>query len=421
MRRSAVTRLLSRHRPPALIIVLVAVLTGLGVGVLLGERGSTALAPNDEPVPSVRQSAEPSETAEPTARASSPAPEASPPAAVEATPEPAPTPPPLSGQLRHVATLADPDQSPTVLAAWRGGFIALGLETVWTSADGQDWQQADAHGLDGGHLVELVERVDGTLLVLGYMQTSPLGGVFRAWTSENSTQWAMTDLGLTDYFIVRDLAHGPRGYVLAGREPSDEPALNNEGLWFSADGTSWQVTHQPGEFQSISSVAAGPEGFVAVGQQDWSTNPSRAYVLASSDGVQWFEADPSDAALSSTGSLWGIAPLGPDWLAAPSASGSELRVLRSATGLTWEVASSLTIDPPAEAGFVAEMFGDGVRVLSDVPNAEFLWASTDGVQWHVTEVPVEAPGGGGQIRAATARGVTVVLVGGRVYAGTTSQ
>jgi hypothetical protein len=63
MRRSAVTRALSRHRLSALVIVLVAVLTGLGVGVLLGERGSTALAPSDEPTPSSTQTAEPTETA----------------------------------------------------------------------------------------------------------------------------------------------------------------------------------------------------------------------------------------------------------------------------------------------------------------------------------------------------------------------
>lgn len=65
MRQSAVTRALSRHPLPALVIVLVAVLTGLGVGVLLGERGSVALAPSDEPLPSVMESADPSETASP--------------------------------------------------------------------------------------------------------------------------------------------------------------------------------------------------------------------------------------------------------------------------------------------------------------------------------------------------------------------
>jgi hypothetical protein len=58
VRLSAVTRALSRHCLSELVIVLVAMLTGLGLGVLLAERGSTALAPNAEPLPS-ETSAEP--------------------------------------------------------------------------------------------------------------------------------------------------------------------------------------------------------------------------------------------------------------------------------------------------------------------------------------------------------------------------
>jgi hypothetical protein len=49
MRILAVIRVLGWHRLPALVIVLVGVLTGLGVRVLLGDRGSTALAPSAEP------------------------------------------------------------------------------------------------------------------------------------------------------------------------------------------------------------------------------------------------------------------------------------------------------------------------------------------------------------------------------------
>jgi hypothetical protein len=66
MRPSSVTRLLNRHRLPALVIVLVAVLTGLGVATLLGERRSTALTPGDEPTPRATQTAEPTESASPT-------------------------------------------------------------------------------------------------------------------------------------------------------------------------------------------------------------------------------------------------------------------------------------------------------------------------------------------------------------------
>jgi hypothetical protein len=63
MRLSAITRALNRHRLAALVIVLVGVLTGLGGGMLLGDRGSMALAPSDEPIPRpTTQTTEPTQT-----------------------------------------------------------------------------------------------------------------------------------------------------------------------------------------------------------------------------------------------------------------------------------------------------------------------------------------------------------------------
>jgi hypothetical protein len=84
---TAVNRVLSRHRLPALVIVLVAMLTVLSVSALLGDRGSTALTSSDEPVPSATQTAEPSETDIPAPEAGSPEPTVavSPPAPVEVT------------------------------------------------------------------------------------------------------------------------------------------------------------------------------------------------------------------------------------------------------------------------------------------------------------------------------------------------
>jgi hypothetical protein len=91
MRPSTITHALSRHRLAALVIVLVAVLTGFGVGVLLGDRGSTALAPSDELTPSPTQTAVPSQTVDPTPEPSSPMPEASPGATSLPTPLPTTT------------------------------------------------------------------------------------------------------------------------------------------------------------------------------------------------------------------------------------------------------------------------------------------------------------------------------------------
>jgi hypothetical protein len=104
MRLSAVTRLLSRYRLPALVIVLVAVLTGLGVGVLLGDRASTALAPGDEPTATHTAEATHSSISPATTPFEPPEPTATDTPSPTPIPEPSGTPAPelASGQLAEV-------------------------------------------------------------------------------------------------------------------------------------------------------------------------------------------------------------------------------------------------------------------------------------------------------------------------------
>jgi hypothetical protein len=148
MRVSAVSRGLSRHRLLALVIVLVAVLAGLGVGVLLGERGSTALAPSDEPTPSAPATADPSETAILASEPGSPSPtaEASPPAPVEVAPTAVPAPPLALDTI--AVTLVDDltvRQQPSTSGAALGTLGPAG-EAVFVvagpvEADGHQWYQ----------------------------------------------------------------------------------------------------------------------------------------------------------------------------------------------------------------------------------------------------------------------------------------
>jgi hypothetical protein len=173
MRLSAVTRALNRHRLPALVIVLVAVLTGLGVGVLLGGRGSTALAPSDEPTPSPTQTAEPTQTAVVTPEPSSPTPEASPSATVAAASTPEPTPSLVATSHLPVESFAEvvadrlvmrvaPGLASDVLQYGQGGdhppgtvfpTATIGRDTEWrlvylldgpVAADGYDWYRVAA-------------------------------------------------------------------------------------------------------------------------------------------------------------------------------------------------------------------------------------------------------------------------------------
>jgi hypothetical protein len=158
---STVTRALSRHRLPALVIVLVAVLTGLGLGVLLGERGSTALGPSDGPMPSVGQSAQPSTTGGPTTEAGSPSPsaEASPPATVEVTPGAVPAPTLASDSI--ALTLVDdltvrdgPSTTRTALGTLGPAGEAVFVVGGPVEADGHRWYQLASVWEPDGSCVE---------------------------------------------------------------------------------------------------------------------------------------------------------------------------------------------------------------------------------------------------------------------------
>jgi hypothetical protein len=142
------TRTLGRHRLPALVIVLVAVLTGLGAGLLLGDRTPTALAPSDEPTPSGPATADPSETAIPASEPGSPSPtaEASSQAPVEVTPTAVPAP---TLALDTIAvTLVDdltvrqePSASATALGTLGPAGEAVFVVAGPVEANGHQWYQ----------------------------------------------------------------------------------------------------------------------------------------------------------------------------------------------------------------------------------------------------------------------------------------
>jgi hypothetical protein len=141
MRPPAVSRLLNRHRLPALVIVLVAVLTGLGVAALLGDRASTALTPSDEPLPST--TADASHTADPTFEEGSPSASAVP----IAEPISSPTAPPASAvddivQVRvdglRMRQEADP-RAPVVAGLESGDVARVVAGPV--AAGGYDWYE----------------------------------------------------------------------------------------------------------------------------------------------------------------------------------------------------------------------------------------------------------------------------------------
>ena len=199
---------------------------------------------------------------------------------------------------------------------------------------------------------------------------------------------------------------------MAGSEPGAAQA--RQVLLVSTDGLNWRRTYgQEGDLM-LAAVGAGPEGFVAVGQHGWATNEGHGLVLASSDGMSWIEAPSDDGVLRQVPSLWSIAPIGGDWIAAPMPDAGHAIVLHSADGLAWRTASTIPLGCYLEALTTANLAGDGTRVLLSVavagdcdPATLSLWLSTDADTWRPIGIDVLR----GDIAVATKDGTTVLMVG----------
>jgi hypothetical protein len=314
-----------------------------------------------------------------------------------------------SEQPEHPIVLGAGDDAPHLLARRGTGFIALGGNHVWVSEDGLAWDSSETSGLDGG-VVRVVERGDETLLAFGYALGRSTA--FRAWTSTNGRNWQSTDLGMPRALIFLDIARGERGYVLVAR--ALRSGASPEQLWFSNDAVKWELVYSTSDDESIAAAAAGPEGFVAVGQHGFRTGPPQGFVLASADGREWIRA-AAGAVLVGAGSLWSVVPLHGDWVTSPLAVGAELPILWSPNGLDWEERASLPIEL-SDVGVLASLMSNGSRLFAAVadgggrPLKSNLLTSLDGIAWSQTEVPLTD-----RRLFASSGGVDLFLVGDAVH------
>jgi hypothetical protein len=350
MRPSAVTRILGRHRLPALVIVLVAVLTGLGVGVLLlGDRGSLALVPGDEPLPSAAPTAG-ATTADPMATASAPSPavvtEAAHPTPSLADESSSPEAASIDLSWTRMAAFGEAYGRTSVnqMVAFGGGIVAVGVESanpvmpdhdegrVWVSPDGREWADVTPPGIfTGVSLVSLIVADDGRLIAFG-TRTDRYPTAADAWESRDGRSWHPTESGFGDLVSAPRIASGPLGHVALIAQSLTRPGFE---LRYSPDGRRWEHVHSYDMDFSGVVIGAGDEGFVAAGLRV--TTPIAGpvglpFVVATGDGRQWYEAavPPAD--------IIGLAAIRGDWVIVTSPLNDATQpstVWRSANGLDW--------------------------------------------------------------------------------------
>lgn len=318
-------------------------MAGVGVGVLVVALVVAALTLRDdtgEPATGTGSPATPTASAAVASNSVAPSPGGTPtaqapsptPSAQETVPE----------EWIASATFSEPGRRYAVgdMAAWSDGLVAVGTRyesdgrgvfgpppahegRVWRSTDGTGWADATpANIFDQVELQHLFETTDGGLIVIGDVWT----GVDRAsaaWTSRDGESWEPVVLaGIAANAWVLRVVSGAKGHLAAVHTGAEVHAL------YSADGRQWELTIS--DSTTVNDVSAGDEGFVAsIFRGD--PGESTRLTVASSDGLQWFDATsaPDGAAM--------VAPRRGDWFAAATSFGEVLSVAawHSANGLDW--------------------------------------------------------------------------------------
>ena len=235
------------------------------------------------------------------------------------------------------------------------GFVAFSIDgegvqntDLWHSPDGRTWESVAPRG-DPVYGVVGVVAVGGRLLAFGN-----IGGIteIRAafWTSEDGVTWRRAQADFDGAQVI-DVAAGDDGFVAVGGA-----------IWTSTSGETWTRVTDSGQFEGafLWAITRGGPGFVAVG---WRPNPE------------------------------------PD-----------LAVWTSVNGREWALAP----DPPGGQGFegrdVVEREGMLVMVGDRVGSgtAAGAWTSTDGVTWRPAEASASFEGSAMVTVTATPSGLLAV-------------
>lgn len=218
----------------------------------------------------------------------------------------------------------------------------------------------------------------------------------QVYFSGDGSDWARVGVpAMLEGVSLLDVAAGPGGFVAIG-DLAGDPFLANETrivLFRSPDGRRWErVPDVPGMVAGLASgIGGGPTGYVAVGFTD--PEPG-AIILVSDDGVGWTVVDPSASGDAAQG-ISSPTASGDGWIAIGGPP-ETLTVLHSDDGARWTghlvedrdtngiALTDLVVGP---GGFLAiGLVGDDCGPFSSCPAQSILWWSGDGVTWgRVTE------------------------------------
>lgn len=320
-----------------------------------------------------------------------------------------------------IAAPGDPSMAWTAAGRVRAGGAAPARAAAWSSYDGSRWSRVDLdHGAAWASAASAAAGRQGVAVIVGSVTTARGDRDAAIWTSrDKATTWQPVALDpVPGDQTITSVAAGPLGFVAAGVDRQGDEA--RPAVWSSVDGTAWvRVGAGPASpflaDTRIEGVAVGPAGAVAVGTIDTSGDV---------DGMAWFSAD---------GTAWRAVPLGGagftgradqavravtatagGFVAVGDDADAERRVAvawTSGDGITWQRQPPTSdMSGPAESteGLSARaVAGAGPVVAVGGSHGLRVWTSPDGRRWTAEEAPVAE-------RDATVAtdGATVVVVAG---------
>ncbi len=331
------------------------------------------------------------------------------PTAPSPAPTTAPTGAPFAGiRWTEAARTGGPDSpfldGDTVMAgtAWQGGFVLVGnadrgqRAVVWTAADGLAWQRDESGPDFSTSVLQTVVPIAGGLLAVGTAtagDSACAGGVFgcnpafpiRLWTSKDGRTWQrLPDASMAPFgrAQILSVAAGPAGVLAAG----DQVPVTGDPkpmMWTSGDGRTWRAAPQfAGAFPGavVDAVAGSSLGFVAVGRRFGQGPSALGGAWFSTDGSSWTEAKEVPGGPPEL--TFVVAAAG--GLVAGGSTGTR-SIVWSQDGRVWRPADQAAV-PFALGGSGPTLLSDGGRILAlgfDAGGAPGAWTSGDGSAWQV--------------------------------------
>jgi hypothetical protein len=201
---------------------------------------------------------------------------------------------------RRVASLPGPDSSDIEAAAAAGSTVlavgsAGGSAAVWRSGDGgRTWalSRLPAPSVGSTERLTAIATVPGGYVAAGYTQDSVAVKTASFWRSTDGSTWTRVSAPVQPSTEVTGLAAS--GAVVVAVGISGDDRRGTAAAWRSTDGgSSWARVSSAGlSVGRMLAVAAGPDGFAAVGEN---VEQTAAAAWTTTDGSDWVAAPDQDA------------------------------------------------------------------------------------------------------------------------------